>query len=88
MKTTLDFKQVVEERKLTHYDVNDCSICGVYYGYKFNRGDVYFNSSCGCASSYPRISSYQEIADDYNRQSHPQIIEKMNAFWGFKNELL
>ncbi len=97
MKTAADFEKAAAERNIHFVPNHDCSICGETVGWGIHDGVVLYNSSCGCARSQPRRSSFEDIADFYNRNAgaddalermakYPafkKYVEETNEFWGF-----
>lgn len=64
--------------------IRDCSICGVPIGYIFfHDREVYFDGSCGCCCGSPRLSSWEEVAEHYNRQTNECVIAQYDEFWHF-----
>ena len=49
-----------------------CGICGVMTGFILDDESISFDSSCGCASSYPQPRTWQDAADWINMQSDPK----------------
>lgn len=77
-----EFQRIVEQRNIVEWLPFNCSLCSVPYGFHFLNLGVVFDSSCGCASSLPRPSSYREVAEFYN--SHIEGSRKeFDEFWGF-----
>lgn len=97
MKTADDFQKAAAERQIGRWSTHDCTICGIDVGFYFHGDYVEFDSSCDCVWSDPRPSSWQEVADTYNRnagapdveqrmEKYPtfkQYVEDTNALWGF-----
>lgn len=82
MKTADDFKQAVEDRGITKWPVHDCSICGYPCGYIFQEGLVGYDSGCDCVNyTNIQLRSYEDVAEFYNRQTHPDYVAIMNKFW-------
>jgi len=85
MKTPNDFAMAAETLGLTRWQMHDCSICGYKCGYIFDGARVFYDNGCNCISYYnpPRESSWTEVADHYNLQVSPCVIEEYDRFWGF-----
>lgn len=86
-RTVDEFQRAARERGITEWprDPDGCSGCGYPVGYRFDRGEVYFDVGCRCTHGpkwEPR--SWQDVADHYNMQGHPDWIARMDAFWGFR----
>ena len=86
MKTGADFKEQTEKNNITRWDIHKCSMCSYQCSYHFIDGNVFYDNGCDCTSGQnlnPR--SWDDVAEQYNIQSYPKVIKKMNEFWGFKN---
>lgn len=100
MKTADDFKRAAAEKHIHRWTIHNCSICEAGVGFNIMGDYVEFDSSCACAWSNPRPSSWEEVADTYNRNvgasnvaqriaKHPtfkQYVDDTNVFWGFVSE--
>ena len=84
MRTAEDFKEQLQKRNITEWQIRDCSICGYTLRFMFLNGYVFFDRGCFCVNS-PAIeeSSFEHIAEIYNRQTNPAVIKDMDIFWGF-----
>lgn len=86
MRTPEEFRDKAKEKAISHWNLHECSLCGVGYGFEIDSNlNVFFSTSCGCASSSPKLSDWKEIANIYNVQTNPEVIKKMDGFWGFNN---
>jgi hypothetical protein len=86
MKTAEDFKKVVLKNNIYFWGVDMCSLCNILCGFLFKDGYVFYDGGCDCliSSSNIRTTSWNEVAEFYNRQTNPIIISEMNKFWGFE----
>lgn len=83
-KTPEDFEKAVKERGIQRWNIHDCSMCGYSCGYVFNIHCVSYDSGCDCVIyNSIRQSSWVAVAEQYNMQTDPSVIEKMNKFWSF-----
>ena len=86
-KSPKDFKNAAKKLNLSKWPVHDCSICGYSCGYVFDGNNVGYDSGCDCVTwENIRPSSWADVADFYNMQHSPKIIEAMNRFWGFERK--
>lgn len=85
MKTGDDFRKQVKLHGITKWPSHPCSICNVWVGYEFHDGAPYYNSSCGCSGgSALQVRTWDDVAEMYNMQVTPSVIEKMDKFWHFE----
>lgn len=88
MRTAQEFKQQAKERNITKWHIRECSICGYPLAYFFSPDfeEVAFDSGCDCTSGGPNYQrrSWESVAEIYNMQTQPDVIKKMDAFWGFE----
>lgn len=88
-KTAEDFRQQAIRLNLGYWEHHTCAVCGCPVGYYFFRWpgyEVVFDSGCGCSrreNIHP--SSWEEVADHYNMQKNPEVIEEMDRFWRWKH---
>ncbi len=85
-RTPEEFKEQARLLNITFWENHKCSICNTPVGYEFKNGESSYNSNCSCVNyTSPNHShGWQEVANSYNLQSHPDVIKKMDKFWGFK----
>lgn len=72
---------------ITVVNHHECSICGVPVCYFRVDDRLYFDSSCDCASSTPRQSSWEEAADWINMQSKPEHRAILMRLFGLREEV-
>lgn len=86
MKTGEDFKKQAKDHNLTSWPIRPCTFCEVEIGYEFRNGEPFFNSSCGCGlpPSPLQPRTWDAVAKQYNTQTSPKVIEKMDEFWHFE----
>ena len=92
MKTIQDFQQKAKEKDIKKVPVHNCSMCDYLCGYIIRGEEVFYDNGCGCVWGGERPSSWQEIADDYNRNQREnnkdisqEWLDKTDKFWGFIN---
>lgn len=87
--TAEQIRESVIKNNVSFLPIHDCSICGVSVGYSFFKYncpyEVTFDSSCGCASSAPQPSRFEEVADHINRQENEEYINEMLTQLGISN---
>lgn len=84
-KTAEEFEAKVSEKGITKWFIHNCSMCQYACGYVFMDGKVYYDNGCYCTNGENlNQRSYEDVAGNYNMQSHPNQIKKMDKFWGFK----
>ena len=94
MKTIQDFQQKAKEKDIKFVPIHKCSICGYQCGYVIEGDNVGYDSGCDCTYNGGGIQrrSWQEIADDYNRNQREnnkdisqEWLDETDKFWGFIN---
>lgn len=77
--TAAEVEAVVREHKLYKYVIRACSMCSYPLGYVFQGSQVGFDAGCDC-TTYSAVysSSYQELADHFNRQT-PEVRDRLWA---------
>ena len=84
-RTGADFRAAAEKHGITRWQIHDCSICDYPCGYLFRGDEVFYDSGCDCVTYrsdlHPR--SWEDVAEQYNMQSHPAVIEAYDTFWYF-----
>lgn len=83
MRTPEEFKKQAELKGITFWKSHNCSICGVGVGTEIENGEASYRSACDCAWSENHSHGWDKVAERYNMQSHPDVIKRMNEFWGF-----
>ena len=83
MKTGEELKRQAEVRNITRWDHHDCGLCGYMTAYHFRDGEVYFDPGCYCANGGMSPRSWDDVAEFYNMQTHPETQARFAAFWGF-----
>lgn len=91
MKTAQDFQQKAKEKNITFVPIHKCSMCDYQCGYIIQGEDVYYDSGCNCTGgSEHQNRSWQDIADDYNRNQREnnknisqEWLDETDKFWGF-----
>lgn len=84
-RTVEEFKQAAKKHGITKWPMHDCSICGYHCGFLIAGDEVNYDSGCDCITFGPviNLSSWEDLADHYNRQKNEHVIGEMNLFWGF-----
>ena len=86
MRKAEHFKNQVIEKDISFWNVHNCSLCQYECGFHFPNGDVSYDNGCYCTDGQNlRPSNWEDVAGQYNMQTHPNAIKKMDEFWGFKN---
>jgi len=69
-------RKKIVENDITRVDHHPCGICQEWVGYTIKHDvgvqgyiDIYFDPSCGCASSNPRIVRIDELLKFLNHNS-------------------
>lgn len=83
-RTAQDFEKQAKVKAISKWIIHHCSFCNYPCGYLFMNDTVQYDNGCRCLKNYPKPRNWQDVADHYNRQTHPQVIEQMNQFWGFE----
>lgn len=87
MKTAQQFKQAAIEHNIRYWNIRKCSLCEYQLGYIISNDYeiVGYDTGCYCVNYYPVIlvSSYESIANFYNKQTSTKYIQQMNKFWRF-----
>ena len=84
MKTATEIKLAVNENGLDRLAVHNCSICHYQCGYIFKEGGVLYDRGCDCVTYHDIApSSFDDVADFYNRQTTPKVINELNSLFGF-----
>lgn len=89
MRTPEEFKLHARKHRISYWPVRECSICGYQLGYHFSvSGNVAFDPGCDCVRYRPGFvaRSWQEVANLYNLQTDPRVIEGYDFFWHFSNK--
>lgn len=87
MRTAEEFKQAAQTHNITSWNIRDCSLCGYPLSYYFDGDNVSYDSGCDCISfSNIQPRSWEDVAEHYNRQTHPDYIKTMDAFWHFTSD--
>jgi len=85
MRTAEEFKQQAELKGIIYWPSHDCFFCGVSVGTEIRNGEASYRSACDCAWSPNHSHGWEKVAERYNRQTNPDVIKRMNEFWGFDN---
>ena len=81
-RTAKEFKEQVEKHEILRWDIHDCFICGYHCGFIFDKGKVFYDSSCDCVSwSDLKPTDYEDVVAHYNMQDSAEVIAKMDVFW-------
>lgn len=86
MKTASDFQQAAQEKNIEGWFFRSCSICTCPVGFVFRDGRVFFDGNCDCGSWHSDLAprTWDEVAELYNAQTHPETIAAFNKYWGFE----
>lgn len=87
MRTPEEFKRQAELKGISYWPAHDCSICGVSVGTEIENGQASYRSACGCSWSPNHSYGWEFVAERYNMQSNPDVIKRMDEFWGFESAL-
>jgi len=84
-----EFRSAVEKKKIHFWFIHQCSFCNYRCGYVFRDGDVFYDSGCDCVTYGYVITpkDYEDVAEQYNMQTHEKFIRDMDEFWGFESQL-
>lgn len=91
LRSVEEFKQAAKDNGIKEWRIHNCSMCGYPCGYLINGDVVYYDAGCDCVWRPPRESSWEDLADHYNRnqpENNPLAegkpwLEEMQQFWGF-----
>lgn len=77
--TAEEVKAAVLNNAITQLLHHECGICGVHTRYLFDilNKVAYYDSSCGCSESYPRLSSFADVAEFINMQTNLTVATKL-----------
>lgn len=85
MRTAQEFQDAAEARGITRWTLHRCSFCDGPVSYYFRPHGVGFDAGCDCSSGSGWTDrSWQDVADHYNLQNHPDVIAEYDDFWGFQ----
>jgi uncharacterized protein YceK len=87
-KTAEDFEKQVKEKNITSWILRYCSMCDAPLSFLFDGDDVYYDSGCDCVNfrTIPQESSYDELANHYNRNiKNEEYLKEINEYFGFKD---
>ena len=90
IKKDLDFKLAAIKKNHKKWVIYDCSICSYPCGYIFDDHfeRVRYDSGCYCTNNRRLIErDWSSVSRHYNMQTSEEVIKKMNAFWGFMDEI-
>lgn len=88
MKTGSDFKTAVKKHRITHWNSIRCPFCMYKKGYVFIDDKVFYDVGCDCITGEDLLkSTWDDVADDYNIQTNPTLIARMDSVFKFKNKL-
>ena len=83
-RTAEEFAVAAAERQISRWNIHDCSICNYPCGFVFDDGVVGYDPGCDCTGRYwLEARTWDDVAQQYNMQDHPDVIAKYDAFWGF-----
>ncbi len=84
--TPEDFKQQAKLKDITFWPIRHCLICDYTLAYHLSEHNIFFDTACFCVKGLNiEQGSWDMVAERYNIQDHPSIINEMNKFWGFPN---
>jgi len=100
-KSWEDFYHAARDNNLLEQPMGDCSICGYMLAFQFHPDyltdeeaeaegtvSVCFDAGCHCVggpSTY-RDSSWEDVANHYNRQTSETYINTLNSHYSFNKE--
>jgi hypothetical protein len=87
-KIGIDFNSSAIKKQISGWNTAKCGLCDYYFGFVFsgNHEEVGYDVGCECLGyQCIQISSWDHIADYYNRQKKKKYIKEMNEFWGFND---
>ncbi len=89
-RTAEEFRLSAINNKIDCWPIHDCSLCGyecAYLFFQYIENDVVYDSGCDCTfQRVKHIRTWEDVAVQFNRQSHPDTIAKYNNFWKFNND--
>lgn len=86
MRTGEEFKQAAIKNNIREWQFHSCSMCDYRCGYHFSSCFtwVVFDAGCYCTNqsrTYER--DWDDVANQYNIQTHETAIKKYDEYWGF-----
>ena len=75
-------RAAVLEAGVTHIPHHACAFCGEWVGCLVHGKDLYFDPSCGCASSPPEPRAWSDAADWINMQTSEEARKELMARFG------
>jgi hypothetical protein len=81
-----EFEQAVKNHGITFWYRTDCTLCGYACGFHFKNGLPFYDNGCHCSGNQGvmRPRTWDDVAESYNIQTHPDVIKRHNEFWHFK----
>jgi hypothetical protein len=95
LKTVEELKAQKEKHGYIGWNIHECSICHYMCGFVFQKdGDeVAYDNGCRCSMQPMRPSSWEEVAEHYNRNQREnnktisdEALEEMEMFWQFNKK--
>lgn len=88
-KAPEEFQEQAKKLGLERWIVRRCSMCDYPLAFIFSPdyARVDFDSGCDCTRMgyVMQNSSWDAVAENYNIQNHPTVIERFNQAWQFEN---
>lgn len=93
LRSVEEFQRQAKKKGIDNWVIHHCSICGYPCGFiieiEVNR--IRYDSGCLCRREIPRLSSWEELAECYNRNQpennkdiEKSYIKEVEKFWGFE----
>lgn len=79
--TAAEVRDAMVDAGITSVRHHDCAICGMWTRYIREGERLFYDSSCGCAESYPTPRDWSYVADWINSQS-PEWQAKLRQSFG------
>lgn len=87
--TAEQIRESVIKNNIRFFPIHSCGLCNVPIGYSFFKYncpyEVTFDSSCDCASSGPRQSSFEDVAEHINMQTSEEYVNELLTQLGMSN---
>lgn len=76
-----DFEFIAKVKKIKFWEIKKCTACRESTGFMIIRGSVYHEPCDCCNTDKCRKSSWGEIAEVFNTETTPKVLEEYQQFW-------